>query len=149
MSDPRDDATSPPLDERASYAYFARHSLRFSDLDALGHVNNLATAALFESVRVSFLAEAGMPVSAPEYGFVIARMTVDYLRELHFPGEVEIGTRVLRIGRSSVTIGQGLFSNGDCIATGTAVCVRIDRASGRAIALDAALRARLAALSEG
>jgi len=148
VSDAPGEAAPPALDERASYAHFARHSLRFADLDALGHVNNLATAAIFESVRVSFLAEAGMPVSAPKRGFVIARMTVDYLRELHFPGEVEVGTRVLRIGRSSITIGQGLFSNGECIATGTAVCVRIDRASGRAIALDAPLRARIAALSE-
>lgn len=149
MSDKRRDAATPALDERASYAYFGRHSLRFSDIDPLGHVNNLATAAIFESVRVSFLDEAGMPVSTPEHGFVIARMTVEYLRELHFPGEVEIGTRVLRIGRSSVTIGQGLFSNGNCTATGTAVCVRIERATGRAIAIDAALRARIAALSEG
>ncbi len=149
MSDKRRDAATPALDERASYAYFGRHILRFSDIDPLGHVNNLATAAIFESVRVSFLDEAGMPVSTPEHGFVIARMTVEYLRELHFPGEVEIGTRVLRIGRSSVTIGQGLFSNGNCTATGTAVCVRIERASGRAIAIDAALRARIAALSEG
>ncbi len=149
MSGAPDAAPAPPLDERAGYAYFVRHSLRFADLDALGHVNNLATAALFESVRVSFLAEAGMPVSAPERGFVIARMTVDYLRELHFPGEVEIGTRVLRIGRSSVTIGQGLFADGACTATGTAVCVRIDRASGRSIAIDAPLRERLLALSNG
>ncbi len=37
-----------------------------------------------------------------------------FRREVHWPGEVHVGTRVKRIGRSSLTLEQGLFQ-GDAL----------------------------------
>jgi len=40
---------------------------------------------------------------------VVAHLEIDYRGELHYPGEVRIGLRVLRVGSSSFTMGQGCF----------------------------------------
>jgi acyl-CoA thioester hydrolase len=55
---------------------------------------------------------------------------------LHFPGEADIGTTVVRIGGSSYTLGQGVFRDDTCIATSHVVTVRLSEATGRATPLD-------------
>jgi len=50
---------------------------------------------------------------------------------------------VLRIGRSSYTLGQGLFEDERCVATAEVVTVRLDPETGRAAPLSEALRAAL------
>ena len=55
------------LTNRASFAYWHREKLRFSDTDMIGHVNNVAFAALFESGRVAFT-RAGLKKSARHAG---------------------------------------------------------------------------------
>ena len=41
--------------------------------------------------------------------FVIARLSLDYLGEILWPGTVEIGTAVKAVGNSSLTFTQALF----------------------------------------
>ena len=38
-------------------------------------------------------------------------MTVSFLAELHRPGQVELGTGVLRVGSSSLTVGSAAFKD--------------------------------------
>jgi acyl-CoA thioester hydrolase len=42
---------------------------------------------------------------------------------MRWPGEVAIGTAVTRLGRSSMTLGQGIFVDGACVATAHTVIV--------------------------
>ena len=55
----------------------------------------------------------------------------DFLGEMRFPGEVETGTLVLRVGRTSFTLGQGLFKDGECVGTSQAVMVLVDAVTRR------------------
>ena len=135
--------------DREAYRYWNRHVIRFADLDPAGHVNNVAYAQYFESGRVAFWRDAGRAAAAPGATGVIARLVIDYRTEMDFPGEVEVGTRVLSLGNSSCRMGQGLFRDGACVATGEAVCVLIDAESRRATPLPDALRQAILALSEG
>ena len=64
--------------------------------------------------------------------FVIVRLEIDFRAELFFPGSVDIGTRVLKIGRSSFRLGQALFSGESCAATGECVMVVLDGNSRKA-----------------
>lgn len=141
------------LGERAGYRYFNRHIIRFADLDPEDHVNNVAYAQYFESARVAFWRDAGRHArrhaGTPESAGVIATLTIDFRAEMDFPGEIEVGTRVLGIGSSSTRMAQGLFRDGVCMATSTAVSVQIDRESRRPMALSDALREAVTALSEG
>jgi acyl-CoA thioester hydrolase len=136
----------PPLDRRESYKTWASDKLRFADTDMLGHVNNAAFATFCETGRVMFLYDPERPIKPPDTDFVIVRLVLDFRRELHYPGLVEIGTRVLRIGGSSFLMGQGLFKDGECAATAEGTCVLIDRTTRRPVRLSDELRERLAAL---
>src|SRR5215469_3455179 len=85
--------------------------LRFGDTDRQGHVNNAAFATLLETGRVEMLYGGQTPLSDPGCGFVIARLELDFVSEMGWPGRVDIGTRVHSIGRSSVRLEQALFQD--------------------------------------
>src|SRR3954462_8590368 len=106
--------------------------IRFGDLDPQGHVNNTVFATFFETGRVAFLREPGNALSPPGTTSVLARLDINFLKELHWPGAVEIGTGVAEIGRSSFTFLQAIFYEGACAATGRATMVMIDAATRKA-----------------
>jgi acyl-CoA thioester hydrolase len=134
------------LADRSSYSYFEEEKIRFSDTDMIGHVNNVAFAALLESGRTAY-AHAHLFPHMPDGSVVVmARVEIDYRRELHWPAAVDIGSRVVSIGRSSYVIGQGIFRGEICITTGRTTLVLIDRLTRRAAPLPDAYRAVLAAL---
>jgi acyl-CoA thioester hydrolase len=126
--------TSPP---RELEAYPARvvDTIRFADTDRLGHVNNAAFATFCESGRVALLYDPRNPLAPPGTNFVIARLVLDFRAEINYPGTVEIGTLVARIGRSSAALHQALFHNGGCVATSESVIVLMDEATRRSTAL--------------
>ncbi|WP_343068662.1 acyl-CoA thioesterase [Kaustia mangrovi] len=76
----------------------------------------------------------------------MARLTIDFRAEIVWPGEVEIGTRVAAVGRSSLTLEQGVFQNGQCAARAESVIVLMDEATRRSRPLSPAARDRLTLL---
>ena len=137
------------LGDRSIYRYWNRHVIRFADLDPANHVNNVAYAQYFESGRVAFWHEAGRHDIAPNCMGVIANLAIDYRSQMDFPGDVEVGTRVLSVGRSSTRLGQGLFRDGACVATSVSVMVLVDRDTARSTPMPDPLRQAVLALSEG
>ena len=123
--------------------------IRFGDLDPQGHVNNTVFATFFETGRVMLLREPKNLLNPPGATSVLARLDINFLRELHWPGEVEIGTGTVEVGRSSYTFLQAIFSNGQCAATGRAAMVMIDAASRKARPLPAEVVEWLEALRLG
>ena len=75
-----------------------------------------------------------MPTPANTH-FAIAKLVLEFRSEMHWPGTVEVGTRIERIGRSSVTLCQALFMDGLCVATAEPVVVGIDATSRRPVPL--------------
>ncbi len=139
MTGPEFDLTDPAI-----YRFWTTDRIRFSDQDGSGHINNVAYAAYVETGRIAFLHEAAM-VDRPEDGtLIIVRLAIDYHRESHWPGEVRIGARIIRIGDKSCVVGCGVFKDGACIAT--AECVMAFLRDGRAARPSAQTRDRLAQL---
>jgi acyl-CoA thioester hydrolase len=118
-------------------------TIRYADLDPQGHVNNAVFATYLESSRVAIIYAAKDGLQVEGTTSVLARLEVDFLRELHWPGTVEVGTAVAEIGKSSYTFTQGIFHDGTCAGTGRATLVLIDRATRRSRPLPAELVARL------
>lgn len=138
------------LKDRGTYRTWTTDVLRYNDLDPNGHVNNVATCMFLEDGRVAFRRKHYADLVGDTLtGFVLARFTIEYHRPLHFPGSVDIGTTIIRIGRSSYTFGQGVFQDQTCVATADVVQVRIDPDSGKATPLDDDFRALLERLSAG
>src|SRR3954453_13435800 len=119
--------------------------IRFGDLDPQGHVNNTVFSTYFETGRVMFLREPGNMLSPPGTTSVLARLDINFLRELHWPGTVEIGTATAEIGRSSYTFMQAIFHDGVCAATARATMVLIDMETRRSRSLPAQMIERLEA----
>jgi acyl-CoA thioester hydrolase len=131
---PQPDARpSKPEPQLADYPHQVADVIRFGDLDPQGHVNNAAFATYFESGRVAMFRNHELGVSNAT--FVLVRQEIDFLRELHWPGNVVIGTALAALGRSSFTVAQAIFRDGACAATGRAVMVMLDTATRRPRAL--------------
>ncbi len=129
--------------ERESYRHWYDVELRYNDTDRQGHVNNVAFVTFCEQGRADFLLGAGAPALPEGASFVLARICVDYLREVFWPGTVSVGTGVLGVGRSSMRLAQGLFVGEACVAVAVNVIVLVD-AGGRPIAWSDGVRAGLA-----
>jgi len=114
----------------ADFPYRHADNIRFADLDPNQHVNNTAYATYFESARVSLIRDPARGLMPPGTGWVLVRLDIDFRAELHWPGRIEIGLGITRLGRTSVTFAQGVFSaEGACAASAVATTVLIDRAS--------------------
>jgi acyl-CoA thioester hydrolase len=134
------------MDDTPTLAQFPAHSydkLRYSDTDRQGHVNNSVFSTALETGRVELLHAPDAGIVEAGRSFVIARLEVDFRGELTWPGQVAIGTKVESVGRSSITLTQGLFQNDRCVALATTVIVQVDDLTHRATPLSAAAGARL------
>ncbi|ADZ70741.1 acyl-CoA thioesterase [Polymorphum gilvum] len=131
----------------SEFTVWATDKLRYGDTDRQGHVNNAAFATFLETGRVEILHDSDRPLTEKGAAFVIARLELDFLSEILWPGTVDIGTRVTRVGSSSVTLEQAIFQDGRCAARATTVIVQMDETTRRSRPLSAATAARLAALS--
>jgi acyl-CoA thioester hydrolase len=106
-------------------------TIRFGDLDRQNHVNNAVFSTFLESGRVIILYGPEYGLIVPDSSFVLARIAIDFLGEMHWPGEVEIGTAVSRVGNCSIGLDQALFVNGRCVATAENTLVLLDKATRR------------------
>ena len=137
----------PPLALPADFPHRITERLRFGDTDQQGHVNNAVFTTLFESGRVAFLydPERGLPPDGTQ--FVIAEITIRFLDEMWFPGDVVVASAVARLGRSSIGLKQALFFEERCVATADSVIVLTDPTTRRSTALPDQARAVLGALA--
>jgi acyl-CoA thioester hydrolase len=105
--------------------------VRYADTDRQGHVNNAAFATFLETGRVEVLYNPEYPILTEGSSFVIASLKLDFLKEITWPGQVDTGTGILKIGKSSIRIYQKLFQNEQCVANAETVIVQVDDKTGR------------------
>jgi acyl-CoA thioester hydrolase len=125
----------------------AQDKLRYGDTDRQGHVNNAVFSTFLETGRVELIYGHAAQLAEPGTAFVLARLELDFRAELLWPGEVEIGTRIASIGRSSVRLEQAIFQGERCVASGISVIVQMDEATRKARPFSEAVRQQLAQLA--
>jgi acyl-CoA thioester hydrolase len=86
--------------------------IQWGDQDAFGHVNNIVAFRWFESSRIAYLeqSQVGNLMDAKGLGPILASITCNYRRQLHYPDTVSIGASVTRIGRTSMIIEHAIYS---------------------------------------
>jgi len=126
----------------------AQDKLRYGDTDRQGHINNAVFSTFLETGRVELIYDRARQLVEPGTSFVIARLEMDFRAELLWPGEVEIGTRIASVGRSSVRLEQAIFQGKHCVANATTVMVQMDEATRKSRPFSDAVRERLAQLAE-
>jgi acyl-CoA thioester hydrolase len=136
-----------PVPRPDDFPHRTMETIRFGDLDRQNHVNNAVFATHFESGRVIILYGEEYGLIVPGTSFVLAHLSIDFLGEMHWPGEVEIGTAIARVGNCSLTLDQALFVGGVCVATADNTLVLVDKLTRkpRPFAPEHAARIRAAA----
>lgn len=130
---------------RETFRHWTPVTIRYSDQDAMAHVNNCALATYIEAARTAFIYELIQRGGMRGMEFILARLIIDFRRELHYPGAVEVGARLIRIGNKSITTGYGVFRDDDCVATGECVNVFYDMATRKTVTPPDSVKAALAA----
>ena len=108
------------------FPYRLTDNVRFGDLDPNQHVNNAVYATYFETGRVTLMKDPRHGLLQEGLAWIMVRLDMHFRAELRWPGTIELGLGVVRLGRTSVTCEQVVFWEGRCVASATAVMVLID-----------------------
>jgi acyl-CoA thioester hydrolase len=130
-----------------SWAYTHTEHIRFGDLDAMRHLNNVVFLRYFESARIAYLNAAldqHDPVNRDGgFGFIFASCHIDYRSPGHFDEEVAIRVRPAEIGTKSVKLEFDMRVGDRLLAEGYGVLVGYDYEAERSAALPEALKSKL------
>ncbi|MBN8965575.1 MAG: acyl-CoA thioesterase [Rhizobiales bacterium] len=92
VTDQPSERARKPAPQLADYPHQITDNIRFGDLDPQGHVNQAVYLTYFETGRVAMFRMPDLGIGVPGLTFVMVRMEVDYIKELHWPGTITIGT---------------------------------------------------------
>ncbi len=109
--------------------------VRWGEMDALRHVNNVAYFRYFEEARVRLFYAMGLFGSHGRDG-VLAHASCDFLRPLMYPACIVVGLKRVRLGRSSLELECWISDADDpgiVHARGRNVLVCIDGRTGRPV----------------
>lgn len=115
-----------------------RVAVDWADIDAMGHVNNLAILRYIQSARVTICRAAGvMPeYVSPAIGPIVAQLDVRFKKPLFFPGEAVIESRVTGHRETSFTLTHRVLdASGELVAEENEVMVYYDYRAGRKLPL--------------
>ena len=117
--------------------------VRWSDVDAYRHVNNVKYIEYFQEARIRYMMR--LHQDGDTFGsIVIARMDVDYRRPILFRlAPYEVHSWISHVGRTSFVVAAEIRDGDQVLATGRAVAVGFDREAQRAAELTPDHRSRL------
>jgi acyl-CoA thioester hydrolase len=120
--------------------------VRWGDMDAYGHVNNVEQLRLLEEARVALFFTGGRTagVSTFDGQLVVARHTIEYKRPLHYrPEPLTLQVWVTKLAASSVTIAYEIRDDDALYATASSVLAAFDADGSHVRRLTEAERAYL------
>lgn len=136
------DASPAPAERRFTYPC----AVRFSDVDAYRHVNNVKHFEYFQEARVALVTSVGGLMGGSGIGVVVAHVDVDYRAPMFFreaPYAVDVW--VSRIGRSSFVVSGEVRDGEQVLSRSEVVMVAFDPRTQRSVALTDEHRDRLRA----
>ena len=143
---------APPA-ARDTYRAWHQVTLRWADNDSYGHVNNTVYYQWFDSAVNGWLVEQGLlDLAAGDPIALVVETGCTFHAPLSFPGVVDIGLKLVALGRSSARYAIGVFASGSATAAaeGEFVHVAVGREDRRPVAWPSAWQKALSQLtSEG
>ena len=135
---------------RDAYRWYMTIATRWADNDAYGHVNNTVFYQWFDTAVNCWLIEAGLlDIEIGDPIGLVVETGCSYFAPMSFPGNVEVGIALEKLGSSSVTYRIGVFGAGhhEPSAQGQFTHVYVGRESRRPTPLPDAWRAKLETLA--
>ena len=111
-------------------AYPVHHTIdaRFGDMDANGHLNNVALESMHENTRATLNRRLFPHVydrTSRSLRIVTSTIVVHYLREAPWPSVIDTAIGIGHIGRTSFVACTALFLGDDCISLCDTVLVTL------------------------
>ena len=106
----------------------------WSEIDLMGHINNLAIQKYIQSSRIHYFEQVGIASHHQEEQFapILASVQVQYLKPLFYPGEVTVRTNVEQIKTTSILMHHDVYNDaGERIAIANDVLVYYDYAAAQ------------------
>jgi acyl-CoA thioester hydrolase len=106
---------------------------RFSDTDALGHINNTMVPVWFEGARDPVFKWFMPDLNLKKWRLILAKIDVNFHAQIYYGKAIELRTYIGRIGGSSFDVYQELWQDNTKCASGTAVMVHFCYENQRSI----------------
>lgn len=132
--------------EGYTLVHSVRMPLRWGDMDAMGHVNNTLYFRYLEQARIEWFEALDCPPDPAGIGPVIISAHCTFIKQLRYPGEIEVSTLVGEFGRSSFHTLQRITrvdAPEVLYAEGGAKVVWVDQRLEKSLPLPDAMRERL------
>ena len=100
----------------------------WGDQDLLGHVNNVSIIRYLQAGRVNFMERIGLPAFlGMKTGPIEAATEIQFRKQLHFPGNVEVHTKVREVKNTSIILDHLIFDDsGELAVSAMEVIVHFD-----------------------
>ncbi|HEY8570711.1 thioesterase family protein [Microbulbifer sp.] len=116
---------------------------RFSETDALGHINNTVVPVWFEQGRTPIFQLFNPDLSLNQWNLILKKMEVDFVAQIYLYSPVEIRTTLKAVGNSSFTLHQEVWQKEQLVAQGDCVMVHFDYEKQASAPIPAAVREKL------
>ena len=119
-------------------------SVRWGDMDSMGHVNNARYFTYCESARMSYFAAIRMydHREGEKHGPALAAAHLNFRAQVRYPSDLDVLTRVSEIGRSSFRMEYEIVyrDSRERVADGHGIIVWVDYGAGRSIPMPESLK---------
>ena len=116
---------------------------RFSETDALGHINNTTVPVWLEQARTPIFRMFIPDLDPKHWRLIIAKIEVEFFHELVYGTPVEVRTSIAKIGRTSFHISQEVHQHEQLCARGLSVAVHFNYDSKKAEPIPDDIRSQL------
>jgi len=131
---------------RSDFSSLLPISVKWGEMDALGHVNNTVFIRYAEDGRIDYFHRlVDTEHGGWSVGPILADLRCNFRRQLRYPAKVAMGTRIARVGGSSMTLVQALFGAEDdsLFAIFETIVVWFDFKAQKSVPIDNAARQRI------
>jgi acyl-CoA thioester hydrolase len=121
-------------------------TVRFRDIDAMGHVNNAVFFTYLETARVDYMRNVALRTQSKklfESGLILAQITCQFKKPIFYGESVEVGSRVAEMRNSSFSFLQRVEADGQLAALAEGVVVCYDYQAGKSVGIPKEVRARI------
>ena len=132
----------------ADFAHRIELPVRWGDADMFGHVNNAKYFTYVESGRIDYLETLGAVNGARSDAggsVILASIGADFIAQVRYPAQLVVGTRITKIGRSSLGLLNGVFLGEQLVLAARGTMVWFDYASQKAAPVPDHVRAAIVA----
>ncbi|ASS74056.1 thioesterase [Tumebacillus algifaecis] len=124
--------------------------VRFSDCDALGHVNNAVYFTYFEESRKDLFRIFNPELDTHNWNLIVASTRCDFLSEAMYAQKLTVYTWIGKLGSSSFEVEHAMADElGNWVARGKATMLGFDFDQKKAVAMTDDIRNKLLEHSTG